>query len=237
MTDQARKPLPPYVPYKTFNTFLDHLKAIGMPSHIDKSVMASLSGGMQSWLKAALRNMKLITEKDEPTELLAQLVSSQGVERKHVLLKIFNQTYTFLNGKVDLKNTTPTKLRSAIIEEGAQGETVDKIVAFMLAMGKDANVEMSKLLTTRQPRAPRPRKASPTKKEEREDIDADDDDDIPTTTAMKTITLPKAGGIITLSGDINLFELTGAERDLVFRLIDAMREFEEKQAMTPSFES
>jgi hypothetical protein len=44
-----------------------------------------------------------------------------------------------------------------------------------------------------------------------------------------TIKLPKAGGSLTLSGDINLFTLAGAERDLVFALIDKMKEFEEKQ--------
>ena len=46
---------------------------------------------------------------------------------------------------------------------------------------------------------------------------------------MKTITLPNSGGTITLSGNINVFELVGAERDLVFALIDTMRKFEESQ--------
>jgi hypothetical protein len=233
MTDQARKPLPPYVPYKTFNTFLDHLKAIGMPSHIDKSVMASLSGGMQSWLKAALRYMKLINEKDEPTELLAHLVVSQGAERRAVLFQIFAQSYAFLIDKVDLRNTTPTKLRSAIVEEGAQGETVDKILAFLLAMAKDAGVEMSKLLTTRAPRQARARTKTPKASRQDDADESDDEIDSPADAAMKTITLPKSGGTITLSGDINLFELVGAERDLVFKLIDTMREFEEAQLPEP----
>ena len=46
---------------------------------------------------------------------------------------------------------------------------------------------------------------------------------------MKTIALPKAGGSITLSGNINLFALTGEERTLVFALIDTMSAFEAKQ--------
>lgn len=234
MTDSPRKQLPPYVPYKTFMTFLEHLKAIGMPSHIDKSVMASLSGGMQSWLKAGLRTMQLIDAESAPTETLHRLVASSGVERKQVLFKVFQHTYTFLNGKVDLKNTTPSKLRAAIVELGAQGETVNKIVAFMIAMGKDAGVEMSTLLTTRAPRQARARTKT-TKQSRQDDADESEDDEIdsPADAAMKTITLPKSGGTITLSGDINLFELVGVERDLVFKLIDTMREFEEQQAIEP----
>jgi hypothetical protein len=235
MADE-RKPLPPYPPYRTFLTFLDHLRAIGVPSHIDKSVMTSLSGGMQSWLKASLRYMKLIDANDVPTPRLVKLVDSEGEERKALLLELFKSSYGFLDGKVDLKNTTPQKLRSAIVDLGAQGETVEKIMAFMIAMAKDANVPLSTLLTQRAPSVRKPR-AKTTPKKEPDYVPEDDEEDIPTTTAMKSITLPKSGGIVTLSGDINLFELVGAERDLVFKLIDTMREFEEKHAMDPSFEA
>ncbi len=235
MADTDRKPLPPYLPYKTFITFLDHLKAIGIPSHIDKSVMANLSGGLQSWLKAGLRYMKLIGTDDAPTPRLAKLAQSQGDERKAMLRELFEATFSFLNGKVDLKNTTPAKLRSAIVEEGAQGETVEKIVAFLVAMAKDANVQMSQLLTQRAPsvrrprQKPTPRPGTPRQEEE----DEDDEDPTEIGSAMKTIALPKSGATLTLSGNINVFELVGAERDLVFQLIDTMRKFEESQEGEP----
>lgn len=45
---------------------------------------------------------------------------------------------------------------------------------------------------------------------------------------MRTVKLPKSGGSITLSGNINIFTLTGEERELVFHLIDMMSEFEAK---------
>ena len=47
--------------------------------------------------------------------------------------------------------------------------------------------------------------------------------------AMKTVTLSRAGGSITLTGNINLFELEGDERALVFDLIDKMKASEAKQ--------
>jgi hypothetical protein len=233
MSENGRKLLPPYMPYKTFGTFLDHLRAIGMPSHIDKSVMANLSGGMQSWLKAALRYMKLINADDTPTAMLEKLAAAQGDDRKALLRELFSSSYAFLNGKVDLKNTTPVKLRQALVDEGGQGETVEKILAFMIAMAKDAGVSMSTLLTKRAPSVRRPRtkpteRPTPNGDSSSEDDDTADGEDGPDA-SMKTITLPKSGGTLTLSGNINLFTLVGNERELVFKLIDTMTAFEAEQ--------
>jgi len=215
------------MPYKTFGTFLDHLRAIGTPSHIDKSVMTSLSGGMQSWLKAALRYMKLINGDDTPTAALEQLANAQGDDRKALMRELFAKTYAFLNGKVDLTKTTPVKLREAIVAEGGQGETVEKIITFMVAMAKDAGVSISPLLTKRAPRRPRVKTATPSNPSITTDHDDEGDDVEVDTAAMKTIALPKSGGTLTLSGNINLFTLVGNERELVFKLIDAMTAFEE----------
>lgn len=230
MTDAERKPLPPYLPYKSFISFLDHLRAIGVPSHIDKSVMTHMSGGMQSWLKAGLRYMKLINADDVPDARLAKLANAQGEERKTLLRELFKTSYGFLDGEVDLKNTTPQKLRAAITDLGAQGETIEKIIAFMVAMGKDANVPMTTLITKRAPMVRRPR-AKPTTRPPHQPPSSDDDDDDGGDDdgrgeAMKTITLPNSGGTITLSGSFNMFDLAGDERDLVFAIIDKMKAFE-----------
>jgi hypothetical protein len=234
MSESERKPIPPYLPYKTFGTFLDHLRSIGMPSHIDKSVMASLSGGMQSWLKSALRYMKLIDAEDAPTDALAALAAAQGDERKPLLLSLFQSSYGFLKGRVDLKNTTPSKLKAAITEQGAQGETAEKVMAFLVAMAKDAGVPLSSLLTTRTPsvRRPRPKPPKPSDggpDDEQQEDDDPDGDTGPESKAVKTLELPKSGGTLTLSGNINFFSLTGDERTLVFALIDAMDAFEAKK--------
>ena len=234
MPEAARAPLPPYMPYKSLGTFFDHLRAIGIPSHIDRSVMSSMSGAMQSWLKSTLRYLQLIDADDVPQPRLAKLVNAQGDERKALLADLFKQAYGFLDGKIDLKNTTPQKLRAAVVELGAQGDTVDKIMAFMIAMAKDAGIPLSKLLTTRAPSVRRPRTKPATTQRNApeggdEDDDEHDDEHGSSGTAMKVIELPKAGGTLTLSGNINLFALVGPERDLVFALIDTMRKFEESQ--------
>jgi hypothetical protein len=226
---EDRKPLPPYMPYRTFLTFLDHLRAIGVPSHIDKSVMTNLSGAMQTWLRAGLRYMRLVDSDDVPDPKLIKLVKAQGNERKPLLAEVFKSSYSFLNGNIDLKNTTPQKLRAAIAELGAQGETVEKIMTFMIAMAKDADVPVSTLLTKRAITR-RPRQKSTQRNGgdvpwhgERSPKDVDVSE-----SAMKTIELPKSGGTLTLSGNINLFSLVSDERELVFKLIDAMNEFASK---------
>src|SRR5262249_45976489 len=124
MADVERKPLPPYMPYRTFTTFMDHLRAVGVPSNIDKGAMATMSGAMQSWVKASLRFMALIDANDVPHERFKKLIASQGDERKVLLRELFSSTYAFLDGKVDLSNATMPKLKEAITDIGAQGETV-----------------------------------------------------------------------------------------------------------------
>lgn len=169
LAQTQKQPLPPYVPYRTFTTFLDSLK-VGIPSHIDKSVMRSFSGGMQSWLKASLRTMKLMNAESVPQERLKQLVSAEGENRKAILRDLFNATYApLLKGKIDLTTTTPQKLRSAFVELGAQGETVDKCMAFLVAMAKDAGFSLSPHLTMRASPKPRTKRQAPRAESQKSD--------------------------------------------------------------------
>lgn len=224
MTETERKPLPPYLPYKTFVTFLDHLRSIGVPSHIDNSVMASLAGGMRSWLKAALRYMKLVDTEDAPTPRLIKLAESEGEERKVLLLDLFKSSYSFL--KLDLKNTTPVKLKEAIVDVGATGETVEKIISFMVAMAKDAGVPLSPLLTTRAPVQRRPRtKPTGSKVASMNPDEFEDDDEIPAGSLRVTKSINIGNGKLTLIATFNPFELSKTERDLVYKIVDSLQDY------------
>jgi hypothetical protein len=141
-----RQPLPPYVPYKTFVNFIDGLR-VGMPSHIDRSVMKSYSGGIQSWLMSSLRFMKWIDDDGVPSERLQKLVRAEAADRKRLLADLFETTYSFLPlAGVDLKTTTPQKLDAAFGQSGAKGETIEKCIAFLKALAKDADVPISPYL-------------------------------------------------------------------------------------------
>ncbi len=146
--ESPHRAIPPYVPYRTFVTFLDTLKD-GVPSHIDKSVLPSMSGGVQAWLKASLRTMRLIDAASVPQDALYKLAAADGDLRKRLLKALFASTYRFLLPSVQLAVTTPAKLESAFIETGTTGDTVRKSIAFMLSMAKDAGVELSPHLLKR----------------------------------------------------------------------------------------
>ncbi|MGE0702747.1 MAG: hypothetical protein AB7F99_09570 [Vicinamibacterales bacterium] len=140
--------IPPYVPYRTFLAFLESMRH-GVPSHVDKSVLRSMSGGIQGWLKASLKSMKLIDQANVPQDLLRDLAASEGARRKQLLKRVFESTYGFLDQYVDLETTTPAKLEAAFTAAGANGDTVRKAVAFMLSLAKDADVELSPHLLRR----------------------------------------------------------------------------------------
>ena len=72
--DIAKKPLPPYVPYRTFTNFLDSLKR-GIPQRIDRSLMGSTAGSLQGQLMQAFGYLNLITDDGTPTEKLEHLVT------------------------------------------------------------------------------------------------------------------------------------------------------------------
>jgi len=62
-----RQPLPPYVPFKTFVTFIKKLKDTTVPERIDSSVLRSYSGGMAGQLTAALKYLKLTEDNSKTT--------------------------------------------------------------------------------------------------------------------------------------------------------------------------
>jgi hypothetical protein len=134
--------VPPYAPYRSFRNFIDSLKQ-GIPSRIDRSVMPSMSGALQSQLTAALKYLGLITTSGHPTESLTKLVNSEGAERAEVLTEILKAGYPFLRKPFELLSATPRMMQEQFAKEGASGGTIDKCVNFFLSAAKDANIEVS----------------------------------------------------------------------------------------------
>lgn len=145
-TTAASSVVPPYVPYRTFRNFIDGLKQ-AIPSRIDRSVMPSMSGALQSQLTATLRSLGLITTTSHPTDLLPRLVNSEGPERTKILSLILLAAYPYIFKKdFDIKTATPRTLQEQFFKAGVSGGTVDKCVNFFLAAVKDAGIEVSPYL-------------------------------------------------------------------------------------------
>jgi hypothetical protein len=153
--------VPPYVPYRSFRNFIDSLKQ-GIPGRIDRSVMASMSGAIQSQLTASLRYLGLIKATGQPTELLSMLVNSEGPERVQVMREIVMTSYHFLFAGFDVSSATPRMLEEQFGAMGASGGTLSKCMNFFLAAARDAGIETSPhLKPQRGPRQGRTRQRGP----------------------------------------------------------------------------
>lgn len=146
--------VPPYVPYRTFHNFIDSLKQ-AIPSRIDRSVMPSMSGALQSQLTAGLRYLGLIGQTGQPSPALSQLVHSEGPERANILRSIVGKAYPFLFDHFDLKTATPRMVEEQFAKAGASGGTIDKCVLFFLSAAKEAGIELSPHLKGNRPRVQR----------------------------------------------------------------------------------
>jgi len=168
--------LPPYVPWKSFLSFLEGLK-VAIPSHIDRSVQSSMSGGMFAALIKSLSAMKLIDSESKPTELLENLVSATGEGRQEIFREIFGDTYSFLiDYGIDISQTTYEKLNKALGETGATGDTIKKCRSFLIALVREANIDLSPYLkkTRRRPATGRSTKKTKPKSGARSDGDSGD---------------------------------------------------------------
>ncbi len=147
--DESKEPknVPPYLPYKTFKSFLEGLR-VAMPARIDRSIMGSMSGGAQTLLIAALKYLSLTTPQDAPTEKLTRLVNSEGQEWQKVFKDILTSGYGFIfKDGLDLMRATPRQLDEQFETTGASGDTVRKCVAFFIAAAKDAHIQLSPHIT------------------------------------------------------------------------------------------
>jgi hypothetical protein len=153
---QTATAVPPYVPYRSFRNFIDSLKQ-GIPARIDRSVMGSMSGALQSQLTTTLRYLGLTKSTGQPTDLLAKLVNSEGPEHVSVMHDIVTASYPFLfqEDDFDLKSATPRMLEEKFAEMGASGGTLDKCMLFFLSAARDAGIETSHHLKNGRTRAPR----------------------------------------------------------------------------------
>jgi len=147
MSDKERD-IPPNVPWRTFETYIDGLRAFGpyLPTVIDRDSMQTLSGVTQTGLLNTLRTLKLIDEDGGVRPRLKQLVDATPDRRKSLYQQIIAAEYTFLNG-LNLQNATPGQIETAFTSAGAAGDTVRTCIAFFVGMVKAADVPMSPAIT------------------------------------------------------------------------------------------
>lgn len=141
---ETKKVVPPYLPFRTLATFIESLKG-AMPQRIDRSLMKSMSGGMQSQLISALEYLQLISpDTGIPTDNLNRLAHSDKEDRASVLRETLTSSYRFLfENELELERATPDQLQERFRQAGVSGDTLRKAVAFFLKAAKEAGLKLS----------------------------------------------------------------------------------------------
>lgn len=141
-TEKTTKP--PYVSFTTFTNLINRLREIGVPSRIDASVFAGQSGSAISALLVGMRYLKLIDDAGNPMDEFRQLVDAKDEDRGPILKKILLDRYDFItNAGIDLKSASAKQVEEAFRDQGIDGSTISKSVAFFLAAAQVAGLALS----------------------------------------------------------------------------------------------
>jgi hypothetical protein len=147
MAKSEEKKILPYVPWRTFEGYLDGLKAFGpdLPNVIDRDSMRTYSGAMQSWLLNALRSLNMIDENGVPRPRLKQIVHASAEGRKPMYRQLLEAEYDFVR-QINLQGATPKQLEQAFLSTGATGDTVFKCMGFFVGLAKASGMPLSPLI-------------------------------------------------------------------------------------------
>jgi Family of unknown function (DUF5343) len=182
MDAKDRKPVPPYVAYKTLSNFLDRFKQ-GLPGRIDRGLMGSMSGAAQSQVTTALRYLGMISENNIPTALMRRYVSGQEQERQAALFEMLTKSYPFIfGGDFNLATATASQLREEFADNTtATGETLGRCMAFLKDAALDAGIIVSPFILQKKTRNPvvKKRSAAPSRDEKSPDRAAKESSPLP----------------------------------------------------------
>ena len=141
MQDQSR-PVPPYVAYRTFRTFLEFLQD-GLPARIDRSVWgARFSGSSGIQLITTLKVLGLVDGDGHPAPELGHLVHAEGEERRRLLRTLLERFYIPVF-QLDLGRATRGQFHEAFMSFGTKEGVLTKCEAFFIQAARDADIELS----------------------------------------------------------------------------------------------
>ena len=153
------KPLPPYVSFETLVNFLGDLNKTVVPSHIDKSIMGSMSGATQSHLMSCLRSLGLVDASGMTSVPLHELVHAHGTPAwEQKFADVISPYYAPLLGPLDVRTATAKQVRERFKDEGGmEGSMADRAIRFFIRSLEEAKIPFSphlkarKMRTTRKP--------------------------------------------------------------------------------------
>jgi len=138
----------PYVSYRTFRNFLE-LLGDGMPARIDRSVWGPrYSGTSGQQLMTALKSLELINDAGVPSQILEELSSKTGNERRSLLKILLESKYNRIFS-IDLKRATRSQFNEAFRAFGIKDGVMNKCQLFFIQACQDAGIELSGYILAR----------------------------------------------------------------------------------------
>lgn len=136
--------VPPYVPYRTFQTFLEFLLDEGIPGRIDKTVWGPrFSGSSGTQLMTALKVLTLVDSEGHPSDELEDLVHAEGDGRRALLQRILMRFYVPVF-ELDLARASKGQFHEAFRSFGTKEGVLTKCEAFFIRAAQAAGIELSK---------------------------------------------------------------------------------------------
>ncbi len=157
--NEVRQPLPPYIPFKTFQGFIQKLKDTAVPERVDSSLLKSYSGSIGRQLVAALKFLGLLDDNNFTTDKLKNLVKSFGLpEWSETFGDVAVEAYRDVIGDLNLDVATFGQLADRFKTRGADGQVLQKCITFYLAATRSVGWTISPHITSRE--RTRPERAS-----------------------------------------------------------------------------
>jgi hypothetical protein len=148
--DKIRRRLPPYISYRTFQTFVDRLHQT-MPARIDRSYWGkSFSGSTGNQLMSALLFLALVDGTGAPTNRLKLLVGgAKDVKSTDIIKQTCMDAFDFLFvGSFDLQTATAAQMQKLFHSNFQISSSVcRKCIKFFVDMASDADIPLSPYIT------------------------------------------------------------------------------------------
>lgn len=154
--------VPPYISFKTFQTFLSELKEHGIPNKIDRTVLGRFAGSVGTQLMGSIRWLGLVNDDMEPLRNLTLLVETYDTPHWPTTLQtLLKKRYAFVI-ELDLARATPGQFTEAFKRFNAKDDVIAKSRRFFLQAAQAANIEINarilqrakpQRITTKQARA------------------------------------------------------------------------------------
>ena len=202
--DSPRRPLPPYVSFKTLLSFMDKMKETAVPDRIDGSVLKNYAGSTAAQLTGALRFLGFIEENGATTKLLTEMVNAYKSDVwASEFGEVMRKAYTQIIKDLKLETATPAMLNERFRECGAEGEVLEKCVRFFEAGMIEGGMKLSPYILNK-PRSKPERKPKPKRQKEADNGGFGEGDEQAIGTKRFSFPIPnKADATLTLPTDLN----------------------------------